>query len=206
MFLLLDNQDSFVHNLARYLRIAGADTQVVRSDAVNVDQIRDLAPAAIVISPGPHAPASAGCCLAVAGELAGQIPMLGVCLGHQTIAAAAGATIDRCPPRHGMASMITHDGGGLFTGCPPVIDVGRYHSLHVVAQSIHPRFCIDAMTEDGIVMSIRDDSAMQYGVQFHPESMLTEFGQRMVDNFVSLVGQRRMSLIGHRGPVGQLVP
>ena len=187
MFLLLDNQDSFVHNLARTLRLAGADTRVLRSDAVTAQQVAQLQPTAIILSPGPHAPASAGCCLAVAHQLAGQIPMLGVCLGHQTIAAAAGATIDRCPPHHGMASMITHDGGGLFDGCPQQMPVGRYHSLHVVESSIASRFTIDAITGDGIVMSIRDEAAMQYGVQFHPESMLTDWGQRIIDNFVALV-------------------
>ncbi|WP_372899539.1 aminodeoxychorismate/anthranilate synthase component II, partial [Stieleria sp.] len=134
MILLLDNQDSFVHNLARYFRLTGAETRVIRSNQITARQAIDLAPQAIVLSPGPHGPADAGCCIELIRQAPEQLPILGVCLGHQAIGAAFGAQIIRSEPRHGLASPITHDGEDLFRHCPSPMNVARYHSLVVSSQ------------------------------------------------------------------------
>lgn len=189
MILLLDNYDSFVHNLARYLRRTGCDTRVVRSDRITVDEIKRLNPSAIVLSPGPRGPEQAGCCLEVVRRFMGRVPILGVCLGHQTIAAALGARVVTGPPVHGMASTVTHDQSGLFAGLPSPLSVGRYHSLCVDESTLPASIQVDARTasaEANVVMAISDSSKCLYGVQFHPESLLTDHGQTMIDQFVSL--------------------
>jgi anthranilate synthase component 2 len=196
LILLLDNYDSFVHNVARYLRLAGKATRVIRSDAITAEQCYQLQPEAIVLSPGPHRPEQAGCCLDVVRMLAGEIPILGICLGHQTIAAAYGGEVATSPPAHAMATQIQHDSTGVFAGIESRFLVGRYHSLCVVAKNLPPSLQITAWTcdEDArnektmpIVMGISDHARCVHGVQFHPESLLTEHGHALIANFFGLV-------------------
>lgn len=190
MILLIDNYDSFVHNLARYLRRLGQTTHVVRNDAITLDEIVRLSPAAIVLSPGPCSPAEAGVSLDVVRELGSRIPMLGVCLGHQTIAAALGGAVVRSGrPMHGRSSTINHDGEGLFAGLPQPLRVGRYHSLIVASRPWPVDLRVTATTDDGTIMAIEHRSAPMFGVQFHPESVLTECGYPLLANFLRRAGQ-----------------
>lgn len=191
MILLIDNYDSFVHNLARYFRRLGQETLVVRNDAVTPSAVRRMAPRAVVISPGPCTPAEAGCSIAVAEQLHGEIPILGVCLGHQAIAAALGARIVRAAePRHGRTSNVVHDRRGLFEALPSPLQVCRYHSLVVDEPSLPPELRVTARSEDGAVMALAHAVAPTYGVQFHPESTLTPDGYRLLANFLRLAGCR----------------
>lgn len=183
MILLLDNYDSFVHNLARYLRLLGQDTRVVRSDAITAAGVQRLAPDAIVLSPGPRGPDDARCSLEVVQLLADTIPILGVCLGHQTIGQAFGAEVVECPSRHGQSSRVSHSGESLFTGLPSQFQVGRYHSLCLRADSIPDCLQVTATTDDGLVMGVRHRQWPVHGVQFHPESVLTQYGLEMLRNF-----------------------
>lgn len=187
MILLLDNYDSFVHNLARYFEELGAETQVVRHDAITIDEIRRLRPQAIVLSPGPCTPHEAGITLELIHQLGGVIPLLGVCLGHQAIGVAFGARLRRAPqPMHGMTSLVQHSGQGLFADLPQPLQVIRYHSL-IVDQIASP-LRITAQTEDGIVMAIEHENLPIWGVQFHPESVLTVGGHQLLANFLKLSG------------------
>lgn len=188
MILLIDNYDSFVHNLARYLRRLGQQTLVVRNDRITLAEIRDLKPRAIVLSPGPCSPNEAGVSLEVVREFHASTPMLGVCLGHQTIAQALGGRIERASePLHGRGSPVFHDGDGLFRGLPNPFTAGRYHSL-VVAQSPWPELLkLTAWTADGTVMAFEHREFPVYGVQFHPESVLTEVGLQLCQNFLERV-------------------
>jgi anthranilate synthase/aminodeoxychorismate synthase-like glutamine amidotransferase len=189
MILLIDNYDSFVYNLARYFQRLGQETQVVRNDAIDVSGIRALRPQAVVLSPGPCTPNEAGCSLEVAGQLSGAIPLLGVCLGHQVIGAACGGQVLRAQrPVHGRSSLIVHEGGGIFTGLPSPLRVGRYHSLVVFASELPAELEITARTEDGEVMAIQHRRHPTIGIQFHPESILTEGGYQMLANFLHLAG------------------
>ncbi|HZN35422.1 MAG TPA: aminodeoxychorismate/anthranilate synthase component II [Pirellulaceae bacterium] len=189
MLLLIDNYDSFVHNLARYLRRLGCETQVVRNDALTPDQIARLRPAAIVLSPGPCTPNEAGHSLEIVKQLAGTIPMLGVCLGHQTIGSALGARIVRAPaPMHGRTSQVEHGGEGLFADLPSPLTVGRYHSLVVDRQTLPDELVVTAQTADGVVMALAHTRWPVFGVQFHPESILTEGGYTILANFLRLAG------------------
>jgi len=209
MILLLDNYDSFVHNIARYLRLGGKATRVIRSDAITSEQCWRLQPEAIVLSPGPHGPEAAGCCLEVIKRLAGEIPILGVCLGHQAIASAYGGTIQVSPPHHAIASVIAHDRTSIFAGMPELMKVGRYHSLCVEESTLPPSLQVTAWTtkepsHDGhrVVMGIADHARCVHGVQFHPESLLTEHGQALLNNFFVLVDrhhQRRQQVTGVTG-------
>ncbi len=202
MILVLDNHDSFVHNLARYVRLAGMSTQVVRSDRVDVAAVREIAPAGIVLSPGPKRPEDAGCCVDVVRQLGHTIPMLGVCLGHQAIGYALGARIITVPPVHGSASDVTHDGHGLFADCPQPFSAGRYHSLAVADDELPDDLLVTAWTESPrpprrLVMGLRHRDWPVWGVQFHPESVLTTVGDRIVARFVQQVQQmplRRLSV------------
>lgn len=187
MILLIDNYDSFVHNLARYLRRLGQETRVVRNDRVTVAEIDRLAPAAIVISPGPCSPSEAGVSVPVVRELHERFPILGVCLGHQSIGAAFGARVVRAAePMHGRSSLIRHDNAGLFHGLPSPLRVGRYHSLVLDRQDWPNDLIADAWTLDGTVMSVRHRQWAVYGLQFHPESVLTECGYRLLERFLAV--------------------
>lgn len=189
MILLLDNHDSFVHNLARYVRLAGEPTRVVRSDQIDVAGCRSLAPLAILLSPGPKRPEEAGCCVEVVRQLSPSIPILGVCLGHQAIGLALGGEIVRVPPMHGRGSDIRHDGSAWFADCPNPMPVGRYHSLAIRRSSLPSDLLVAATTlrtadEAPVVMAIRHRSRPLFGVQFHPESVLTPHGFTLIHNFV----------------------
>jgi anthranilate synthase component II len=189
MILLIDNYDSFVHNLARYLRRLGQDTVVIRNDAISPAQAIDMQPAAIVLSPGPCTPDEAGCSIDLVSAAAGKIPMLGVCLGHQAIAAALGASVVRANrPMHGQSSLIHHDGDGVFSGVPNPLAVGRYHSLAVEEQSLPASLRVTARTDDGIVMGLAHRDWPLCGLQFHPESILTSCGYQILANFLQLAG------------------
>ncbi len=191
MILLLDNYDSFVHNLARYLRQIDCETVVVRSDQIDVAGCRELAPQAIILSPGPKRPEQAGCCLDVIAELSSSTPMLGVCLGHQAIGMAFGGVVLRCGPMHGMSSEIHHNGEDLFQGCPSPMTVARYHSLAIDPDHLPQDLEVTATTEDGVIMGVRHRTRPVFGVQFHPESVLTPHGMATLDNFVSIVASLR---------------
>jgi anthranilate synthase/aminodeoxychorismate synthase-like glutamine amidotransferase len=189
MILLIDNYDSFVHNLARYFERLGQQTVVVRNDSIDVAQARKLEPAAIVLSPGPCTPREAGASLELVRELHARVPMLGVCLGHQVIAEALGGRIVRAPlPVHGRASEICHDGSALFHGLPSPFRVGRYHSLVAERATLSDSLRPTAWTEDRVVMAFEHKQLPVYGVQFHPESILTEFGYELLANFLRLAG------------------
>lgn len=183
MILLLDNYDSFVHNLARFLRRQGRETSVVRSDRIGVSTIEQMHPSAIVLSPGPRKPEDAGCCLEVVRQLGETVPILGVCLGHQTIGQAFGGTIIRSEPYHGRRSTIRHDGTGLFADMPDPLSVGRYHSLAIDPDALPDCLTVTARSDDGTIMGIRHRELPIHGVQFHPESVLTTQGDRLIGNF-----------------------
>ncbi|MES2789754.1 MAG: aminodeoxychorismate/anthranilate synthase component II [Planctomycetota bacterium] len=189
MILLLDNYDSFVFNLARYLQELGAETQVVRSDALNVAEIERLRPQGIVISPGPCTPLEAGISLEVIRQLGPKVPILGVCLGHQAIAAALGGEVVRAPePVHGRTAWITHHQQNVLAGLPNPFRAMRYHSLIVREASLPSTLRVVAHTADGIPMALEHVVWPLYGVQFHPESVLTEGGHQMLANFLRIAG------------------
>ncbi len=189
MLLLIDNYDSFVHNLARYFQRLSQETLVVRNDAIDTAKIERLRPAAIVLSPGPCTPAEAGCSLDVVRHFTGRLPILGVCLGHQTIAAALGGRIIRAnDPMHGRASTITHDNLGIFAGLPNPLTVGRYHSLVVDEGALPAQLAVTARSDDGTIMALAHREHPVVGVQFHPESILTERGFEMLAAFLRLAG------------------
>lgn len=189
MLLFIDNFDSFVHNLARYVRRLGHETLVVRNDAIDLATVSQLKPQAIILSPGPCTPNEAGCCLDVVKRFANEIPMLGVCLGHQAIGQALGAKIVRGPsPVHGRSSEITHHGNGLFQGLPQPMTVGRYHSLVIDRDSLPTELEATAATSDGVIMAVAHRRWPVYGVQFHPESVLTVGGYQILVNFLRLAG------------------
>ena len=190
MILLIDNYDSFVHNLARYLQQLGQETQVVRNDRLAVAQIRARPPDAIVISPGPCRPQQAGCSLDVIRQLHQEIPLLGVCLGHQAIGQGLGGRVVRAPePVHGRTSTITHSGERLFQNLPSPLTVCRYHSLMVDPAFVEPPLRITAQTDDGVVMAVEHADLPVFGVQFHPESVLTNSGYQLLANFLRLAGR-----------------
>jgi anthranilate synthase/aminodeoxychorismate synthase-like glutamine amidotransferase len=185
--LLVDNVDSFSFMLADYLTVAGADLDIVRNDAVSVDEALERGRDGIVISPGPGKPQDAGISVALAeAAVAEHRPFLGVCLGHQALALACGGTVDRVPPVHGKIAAVDHDGTGLFEGLPSPLDFTRYHSLAVTA--VPEALEAQAWTENGTVMAMRHRSAPAHGVQFHPESVASTSGHALMSAFVRLCG------------------
>jgi len=185
MILLLDNYDSFVYNLARYVRELGETPVVRRHDAVTVDEVAAMGPSHIIISPGPCSPAEAGISTEVVRQLGPTVPILGVCLGHQCIGAAYGGEIVRAgQPMHGKTSMIHHRGGGILAGLPTPFRATRYHSLVIDPASVPPALEVIATSEDGEIMAVRHTRHPVHGVQFHPESVLTEHGYRLIDHFL----------------------
>ena len=186
MILLIDNYDSFVHNLARYVRELGEEAVVWRHDATTLEEIAALGPSHIIISPGPCSPAEAGISTDVVRRLGATTPILGVCLGHQCVGAAYGAGIVRAVrPVHGKASDIRHDGRGIFAGLPNPFQAARYHSLVVARAGLPGELRVTATAEDGEIMAIAHARHPVIGLQFHPESVLTEHGYRLLDRFLS---------------------
>jgi len=189
MLLLIDNYDSFVFNLARYVAELGVEARVVRNDAVSVDDVARMKPDAVILSPGPCTPREAGICVELVRRLSESIPMLGVCLGHQCIGAAFGAGIVRAPePVHGRTSLVHHDGTGLFAGLPDPLRATRYHSLIIEETSLPAELAVTARTVDGLVMAIQHAERPLAGVQFHPESILTSSGHVLLANFLHRSG------------------
>ncbi|MGL4953086.1 MAG: anthranilate synthase component II [Culicoidibacterales bacterium] len=181
MIVIIDNYDSFTYNLVDYLQQLGAEVEVFRHDHVELQMIESLKPSLIVLSPGPKAPDQAGICLAVVETFAQTIPILGVCLGHQTIAQAFGAKIVRAPqPVHGKVNRIDHEGIGMFTNLPKPLKVARYHSLVVEAATLPTSFQILATTIDGLIMAFEHQTYPLQAVQFHPESVATESGLELL--------------------------
>ncbi len=186
MILIIDNYDSFTYNLYQYLGIFTEDIMVVRNDKITVDEIRGLNPQRIVLSPGPKNPRQAGICIDVVKEFLADTPILGICLGHQCIGEALGGTVSYAKKLcHGKQSVIVHNGEGVFSGINSPIKVARYHSLAVQEQDLPDCLRVMARTEDGEIMAMRHREYPVVGLQFHPESIYTEYGKRMVDNFVN---------------------
>ncbi|MDH3318384.1 MAG: aminodeoxychorismate/anthranilate synthase component II [Betaproteobacteria bacterium] len=185
MILVLDNYDSFTYNLVQYLGELGAEVKVVRNDELSVAEVEALSPERIVISPGPCTPNEAGISLELVARLAGTVPILGVCLGHQAIGQAFGGKVVRAQQvMHGKVSRIRHDGRGVFAGVPDEFVATRYHSLVVERSTLPAALTVTAQSEDGEIMGLRHRSLAVEGVQFHPEALLTEHGHRMLENFL----------------------
>ena len=183
--VLVDNRDSFVHNLARYVRVLGHRTEVVRSDEVTVEEVAALAPSHLVVSPGPCGPAEAGVSVPLIRALGDRVPVLGVCLGHQCIGAAYGGRVVRARrPMHGKASPIAHDGEGVFAGLPDPLLATRYHSLVVSPEGLPADLVATAWSAEGEIMALRHRVHPVVGVQFHPESILTEHGEALLAAFL----------------------
>lgn len=189
MILVIDNYDSFVYNLARYVEELGVPTEVVRNDALSVDDVLRRAPQALLLSPGPCSPHEAGISLELVRACYGRLPMLGVCLGHQTLAAALGGRVVRArEPVHGRTSWIRHTHSPLFEGVANPFLATRYHSLVVEPESLPGELIPTAWTSDGVLMALENLPHKVFGVQFHPESILTQFGHRLIANFLRLAG------------------
>jgi para-aminobenzoate synthetase component 2 len=187
MILVIDNYDSFTFNLVQYLGEMGQELQVFRNDAITTEGIANLAPRQIVISPGPGRPEDSGIIIQVIKEFSGKIPILGVCLGHQAIGAAFGGDVVSAPGiMHGKTSDIFHDGKTIFRGLPSPFRATRYHSLVVAPETFPDCLEISARTSDGVVMGLRHRGMPVEGVQFHPESILTDTGMQLLSNFVNL--------------------
>ncbi len=192
MLLMIDNYDSFTFNLVQYFAELGQDVRVFRNDEITLEGITALKPDRLVLSPGPCSPAEAGICVSAVAHFMGKLPLLGVCLGHQAIAAALGGRIVRAQRQmHGKASVIATDQQGLFSGLPANFDVIRYHSLAIEPSSLVPELVVTATAEDGEIMGVRHrglagTSTPIEGVQFHPESILTQHGHAMLQNFLDL--------------------
>ncbi len=187
--LVIDNYDSFVFNLVQYLGQLGVDCDVRRNDEITVDEVGAANPAGILLSPGPGTPERAGICMAVIERYAGELPIFGVCLGHQAFGAAFGATVTRAPELlHGKTSLVTHTGQGVLHGLPDPFIATRYHSLAVVESTLPPEIEVTGRTESGVIMAMRHRSLPIEGVQFHPESVLTQGGHLMLANWLAVCG------------------
>jgi anthranilate synthase component 2 len=187
--LVIDNYDSFTYNLVHFLGELGADITVRRNDKITLEEIAVMAPEAIVLSPGPCTPNEAGICLALVERFKADIPMLGVCLGHQTMGQALGGEVVRAPVlMHGKTSRINHNGKGLFRGLNSGFEATRYHSLIVRSETLPDTLAVTATTEDGLIMGMQHKSLPLHGVQFHPESIASENGHALLQNFLSIAG------------------
>ena len=185
MILLIDNYDSFTYNLYQYMGIFYTDIKVVRNDKITIEEIYEMNPDRIVLSPGPKSPAEAGICMDVVKEFYDKKPILGICLGHQSIGAAFGTKIVHAKElMHGKQSLIEHDGTGIFQGIPSPIHVARYHSLAVDENTLPADFQVLARTKDGEIMAMKHRKYPVIGIQFHPESIFTDHGKKMIENFL----------------------
>lgn len=189
MILIIDNYDSFVYNIYQYISVIGYSSTVVRNDAITIEAIKQMAPSAIILSPGPGRPEDAGVCMEVIATFHQSIPIFGVCLGFQAIGAAFGATVTRAPSlMHGKVSKVIHNGQGIFHRLPNPVTVTRYHSLAIAPRTLPPVFEVTAKTDDNIIMAIAHKDYPLAGVQFHPESYRTEHGMTMIEQFLSQAG------------------
>jgi anthranilate synthase/aminodeoxychorismate synthase-like glutamine amidotransferase len=186
MILVVDHYDSFTYNLVQLIESFGRQTRVVKSDEKPADELVSMKPDAVVLSPGPGHPRDAGCFTDLLAQLPERTPLLGVCLGHQAIGLEAGGTVDRATPVHGKASFVYHEGRGILEGVPSPFEAGRYHSLIVERDDLPDDLELTAWTEDGLVMGTRHRELPRFGVQFHPESILTPEGPTIVENFLAL--------------------
>jgi anthranilate synthase/aminodeoxychorismate synthase-like glutamine amidotransferase len=186
MILVVDHYDSFTYNLVQLVESLGHETEVVKSDAEPAGALVERSPQAVVLSPGPGRPEAAGCFTALLEELPEETPVLGVCLGHQAIGIEYGGTVDRTEPVHGKASAVHHDGAAIFEGVHDPFEAGRYHSLVVERGDLPSELTLSAWSDDGLVMATRHRELPRFGVQFHPESILTPEGPKIVRNFLAL--------------------
>ncbi|MGA9774810.1 MAG: aminodeoxychorismate/anthranilate synthase component II [Candidatus Dormiibacterota bacterium] len=190
MIVVVDHQDSFVFNLVQQVQTAGFEVRMVPSTA-GPEEVLEGSPQAVILSPGPGAPEAAGCFIELIRQMPETVPVLGVCLGHQALATAFGGRVGRAPePVHGKVSPIIHQGAGILAGLPSPFAAGRYHSLVVASDGLPPALEVTATTADGLVMGLRHRSRPWFGVQFHPESVLTPEGGQLMDNFLSLARTR----------------
>ena len=186
MILLIDNYDSFTYNLYQYIGVFQPDIKVVRNDKITIEDIQNMKPERIVLSPGPKSPKEAGICMEVVKEFYDKVPILGICLGHQCIGETFGGAVSYAKELyHGKQSQIKHDGKGLFEGIDSPIKAARYHSLAVQMQDLPECLKVTAVTEDGEILAMEHTNFPVYGLQFHPESIYTEHGKRMIENFVN---------------------
>ena len=195
MILMIDNYDSFVYNLVHYFEELDEEIIVKRNDEITIDDIKTLNPEIIVLSPGPCSPNEAGICMDVVKYFKGIIPILGICLGHQTIGQVFGAKIVKAiEPVHGKVHSITHDNKGVFTNLKNPLNVTRYHSLVVERETLPDKLEISAETKEGEIMGLRHKDYMIEGVQFHPEAVLTEYGHELLQNFITLAREKSSNL------------
>lgn len=184
MYLMIDNYDSFVYNLKAYLQELGRDILVRRSDELTLDDIQAMQPQGIILSPGPKRPWDAQLCVDTVRRFGGKVPLLGVCLGHQVLGHCAGAVVEKgARPMHGKVTRVRHNGTGLFVGLPREFNVTRYHSLVVRQDTLPEDYQVDCVAEDGAVMGLSHRTLPLFGVQFHPEAVLTEYGHELLENF-----------------------
>jgi anthranilate synthase component 2 len=194
MILVIDNYDSFTYNLVHYLNELGAETRVYRNDALGVDEALGLKPQGILLSPGPCTPDEAGICLDILTQAPADLPILGVCLGHQAIGQASGGVVLRAKAlMHGKTDKIHHTGAGLFKGIPSPFTATRYHSLAIERDTLPDNLEITAWTEDGEIMGVQRRDRPMHGVQFHPESIATEHGHDLLGNFLDIAGVKRLA-------------
>ena len=186
MILVVDHYDSFTYNLVQLVESLGHETEVVRSDAEPAEALAARDPVGVILSPGPGRPEAAGCFIQLLEALPAETPVLGVCLGHQAIGIEYGGTVDRAEPVHGKASSVRHDGSGILEGVHDPFEAGRYHSLVVGRGDLPEELVLTAWTDDGLVMATRHRRLPRFGVQFHPESILTPEGPKIVRNFLAL--------------------
>lgn len=184
MYLMIDNYDSFVYNLKAYLQELGRDILVRRSDELTLDDIQAMQPQGIILSPGPKRPWDAQLCVDTVRRFGDKVPLLGVCLGHQVLGHCAGAVVEKgARPMHGKVTRVRHNGTGLFAGLPREFNVTRYHSLVVRQDTLPEDYQVDCVAEDGAVMGLSHRTLPLFGVQFHPEAVLTEYGHELLENF-----------------------